>query len=99
MSVLEDPHHGPERRREAEEIEDEGLQGHHDAAREQEQHDERNDADDAKGQRQLRHNGVLGVDKLGRAPRHKHPEGGRCRAHLVDQVLAGGRERLDAGDD
>ena len=89
VAVLEDPHHRPERRRQAEHVEHERLDRHEHAAGQQEQQDERGHHDQPERERQPCADRRLGVDELGRPPAHRHVDvGGVEAANVADEALA-----------
>ena len=99
VAVLEDPHHRPERRRQAERVEHQRLDRHEHAAREQEQQHRRRHDDDRQGQRQPRRDRRLGVDELGGLAADGDVERGVDGAHVPDQRLALRRDDLDRRHD
>ena len=100
VAVLEDEDHRPERRRQAEEVEDQRLDRHEQAAEQHEQHDERGDGDEPDRPRQPLEHDVLGVDLGGGLPTDEHLVERRVEvAHVVDERFAVGGQRLDGRHD
>ena len=99
MAVLEDPDECPERRAEAEDVEDQRLDGNEDAAEHEEQQHEGGQRDQPGGEGQPVEQRRLGVDELGRVPADQDGERRRDVAHRFGQSFACGGERLDGGDD
>ncbi len=100
VPVLEHPDHGAEGRRQAEHVQQEGLERDDDGAEQQEQQHEGGHGDQGEGHGHRVEEGRLGVDELGGQAGHGHVgEGGLGVADPLDEGLALGRVRLDLGDD
>ena len=96
VALLEDEHHRPEGGGEREEVEHDGLGRHEQAAEHGEQHDQRDEGDDAAGQREPGAERRLGVDHRRRLPPDQNPGGPRRRhgPHRLGQPLARPAEPL-----